>query len=154
MTKTLLIILSMLCLGIGSIFAQNKKVSVTLSYPFSLGDSFVSDNTGIADLGIQVRFADLGPLQIGISANANKMQDSNTFGSVTIKESALMIQPRIFGELNLVSMKKIKPFIGLGYTFTSFKETNDGAAANEPDLKKDVFLKTITNCPGDTFSMM
>lgn len=45
-------------------------------------------------------------------------------GSAKINESAIFIQPRVFGELNLQGMRKFKPFLGVGYSFTRFKSKN------------------------------
>lgn len=36
--------------------AQNKPFSVTASYPLPVGDNFVSQLTGVADLGLRYHF--------------------------------------------------------------------------------------------------
>ena len=77
-----------------------------------------------------------GPVRIGISANASYLKNAIVLGSVTLKESAFLVQPRVFAELNLESIPKFKPFFGLGYTFTSIKTKFDGSNG-EPDSKNN-----------------
>ncbi len=113
--------------------AQDSKISVTLSYPIPVGDNFASSYTGIVDLGLQARLIEAGPLAIGVSANADYSRNSVDSGSTTFKEAAFLIQPRVFGELNLDAIAKFKPFIGLGYTFAIITADPPGGAF--PDKK-------------------
>ena len=69
------------------------------------------------DVGLQVRFINAGPIKIGLSANAGYFSRSNELDpAFTIKGKVYLIQPRVFAELQLESLTKLKPFAGLGYS--------------------------------------
>lgn len=82
-----------------------------MAYPIPIGDNITNDYTGIADLGTQFRFMEAGPVKIGGSVNVSHLRDAIELGSVTLKESAFLVQPRVFAELNLESIPKFNPFL-------------------------------------------
>lgn len=113
-----------------------------MAYPISVGSNEVSNYTGILDVGVQARFIELGLVQLGVSANIDYLRNSSTVLPPTsfdqldpivqeplaakITETGLFIQPRVFAELNLTA-RKLKPFVGLGYSFTNFKSKNSAS---------------------------
>ncbi len=112
-------------------FSQDSKFSLELNYPIPIGNNFVGENySGIIDIGADYRFANLNPVNIGISLNGgvlvNNSNQNNGFEN--FKVTSYVIQPRIFGELDLESMDKFHPTVGLGYTIMVFNAsgTNNG----------------------------
>ncbi|MBP0903602.1 outer membrane protein [Mariniflexile gromovii] len=112
-------------------FSQNSKFSLELNYPIPIDKNFVGENySGIIDLGAKFRFAELNILKLGASLNSgilvNDSRPNNEFQDFKI--TAYLIQPRIFAELDMESIKSFHPFIGLGYTFIIFdaKGTQNG----------------------------
>jgi opacity protein-like surface antigen len=112
-------------------FSQDSKFSLELNYPIPIDNNFVGENyNGIIDIGADYRFANLNPVNIGISLNGgvlvNNSNQNNGFQN--FKVTSYVIQPRIFGELDLESMDKFHPTVGLGYTIMVFNAsgTNNG----------------------------
>jgi len=107
-------------------FAQKSNLSANLSYPITVGDNFVNQYTGIVDFGIQYRFVKAGPIYIGASANVSYLRLTYTeddFDPEAIA-NAIFISPRVFGELDLESLTRLKPMLGIGYTHASFTYKN------------------------------
>ena len=129
-------LLSIVCfLFVSTIFAQESKFSVTLSYPYPFDSNFVGANyTGVVDLGAQYRFVEAGPVQIGASINGSYLVFPDNPAPQTDKINATFIQPRIFGELNLPGLDNFTPSLGVGYTFSTFKAKIDFQGAD--DLKE------------------
>jgi opacity protein-like surface antigen len=112
-------------------FSQDSKFSLELNYPVPIDENFVGKNySGIIDLGAKFRFAELNPLNLGASLNSgilvNDSRPNNEFQDFKI--TAYLIQPRIFAELDIESIKSFHPSVGLGYTFIIFdaKGTQNG----------------------------
>jgi opacity protein-like surface antigen len=117
---TLLFILSM------KSFSQDSKLSLEMHYPLTMGQNFISKNySGIIDVGGKFRFSELKNINIGASLNggilSNNTNDNN--GNQDFRVKSYLIQPRIFSELKIESVPKIRPFVGIGYTFMVFKAT-------------------------------
>lgn len=112
-------------------FSQDSKFSLELNYPVPIDENFVGKNySGIIDLGAKFRLAELNPLNLGVSLNSgiliNDSRPNNEFQDFKI--TAYLIQPRIFAELDIESVKSFHPSVGLGYTFIIFdaKGTQNG----------------------------
>ncbi|WP_166963862.1 outer membrane beta-barrel protein [Yeosuana marina] len=112
-------------------FSQDSKFSLDLSYPIPIDKNFVGENyDGIIDLGAKFKFAELNPLNLGASLTSgvlvNDSPPNNEFQDFKI--TAYLIQPRIFSELDIESIKSFHPSIGIGYTFIIFdaKGTQNG----------------------------
>ena len=112
-------------------FSQDSKFSLELNYPIPIDNNFVGENyNGIIDIGADYRIANLNPVNIGISLNGgvlvNNSNQNNGFQN--FKVTSYVVQPRIFGELDLESIDKFHPTIGLGYTIMVFNAsgTNNG----------------------------
>ena len=104
-------------------FAQDSKFSIELNYPLAIDNNFIGDDySGIIDLGIDYKFTKLSPIDIGVSLNSSLMVNNSNLnsGSVDFKVTTYIIQPKLFGELNIESLKALHPSVGLGYTFMVF----------------------------------
>lgn len=105
-------------------YSQSSKFSLELNYPIPIDNNFVGENySGIIDFGADYRIANLNPINIGVSFNGgilvNNSNQNNGFQD--FKVTSYVIQPRIFGELDLESIEKIHPTVGLGYTIMVFE---------------------------------
>ena len=109
--------------------ASDKKFSVEASYPISLIDGYTSN--GLLDLGLKYRYADLeiSKLRIGVNGSLFTDKDFDNPIATSTKSKDYFIQPRIFGEFSLPGMQKLRPSIGLGYSFitTKLTEMTNGA---------------------------
>ena len=112
-------------------FSQDSKLSIELSYPIPIDNNFIGENySGIIDVGVDYRITNLNPVSIGISLNGgvlvNNSNQNNGFQD--FKVTSYVIQPRLFGELDLESLDKFHPSVGLGYTIMVFDAsgTNNG----------------------------
>ena len=114
--------------------AQDQKFSATLGYPVPVGDNFLVNYSGVADLGLQFRFIKTGALNIGLSTNASYYSESTTLSTVTLKESAFLVQPRAFVEIDSETLNGFRPFLGLGYSFINTKiKFENGQQDDEKD---------------------
>ncbi|MFT6844683.1 MAG: opacity protein-like surface antigen [Flavobacteriales bacterium] len=112
-------------------FSQDSKFSLELNYPITIDNNFVGENyNGIIDIGADYRIANLNPVNIGISLNGGVLVNNSNQnnGFLNFKVTSYVIQPRIFGELDLKSIDKFHPTVGLGYTIMVFNAsgTNNG----------------------------
>jgi|GEM_PF-4577950 len=109
-------------------YAQDSKFSATVGYPIAVGDNFLEQYSSIIDVGAQYRFLEAGSVNIGVSANASFFSRSTTLNT-TIKRRLVLVQPRVFGELNGDILKGFRPSLGLGYTISSIasKSENDSS---------------------------
>ncbi|MDH7913874.1 outer membrane beta-barrel protein [Winogradskyella sp. SYSU M77433] len=117
-------------------FSQDSKFSLELNYPLTVGDNFIGKNyNGIIDLGVKYRFANLEFLNIGASLNGGILKNSKDDSFQPFDVTVFAIQPSIFAELDIESLTKFHPSIGLGYTFMNFKTSGiDGFNFSNPDL--------------------
>ncbi len=106
--------------------AQDLNWSVEANYPLNVtsGSGF-GEKDGILDLGIKNRFLDFGLIQLGAGLSTSFYLNNSdfTYGSqenpsveVDFKSNSFLIQPKIFAELSLPGIPKLKPQIGLGYS--------------------------------------
>lgn len=123
----------LLLIGLISIkgLAQDSKMSIELSYPLPIDNNFVGDNyNGIIDLGFKYRFLELNSISIGGSLNIGYLKNSKKAQNQPFDVNLYSVQPRIFAELNLESIPKIHPSIGLGYSLLYFKVVHNAAVFN------------------------
>jgi len=103
--------------------SQNSKFNLELNYPIPIDNNFVGENyKGIADIGLGYKFLKLNIIEFGISLNGGILQTETdqSGGFQNFNVTTYLVQPRIFGELNFESIKKLHPKIGLGYTTMIF----------------------------------
>jgi opacity protein-like surface antigen len=104
-------------------FSQDSKFSFELNYPIPIDNNFIGKNyNGIIDVGVDYRIANLNPVNIGISLNGGILTNNSNQNKAfqNFKVTSYVIQPRIFGELDLESIDKFHPSVGLGYTIMVF----------------------------------
>ena len=107
-------------------FAQDQKWSVEANYPFNLTtNKAISSLNGVIDLGIKYRFLDLGPVNLGVGINGSllKNYDKFTYGNGNnnsvesdYRAKTFLLQPKIFAELAIPGIPKLKPQLALGYS--------------------------------------
>ncbi len=120
------LLLTLLLIFASKSFSQESKFSIELNYPIPIGNNFIEESySGIIDIGVDYRFANLNPINVGISLNSGVLLNNSNLnnGFQNFKVTSYVIQPRLFGELNLESIRKLHPSIGIGYTFMVFKSS-------------------------------
>ena len=107
-----------------SAFSQNSKFSIEANYPITIDNNFLGDDSyGIIDLGLKYRFTELNPIKIGVSLNGSVLIDNSNQNNSPqdFLVTTYIIQPKVFAELNVDTVEKLHPFLGLGYTFMNFQ---------------------------------
>ncbi|MGB2761442.1 MAG: outer membrane beta-barrel protein [Maribacter stanieri] len=106
------------------VHAQDQKWSIEANYPLVANSNRQNDFNGVLDLGIKYRFANLGPVILGAGFNAAYLKnfDSFTYGGpgfqdqeFDYKAKQFLFQPKIFAEVAIPGLAKLKPQIGVGY---------------------------------------
>ncbi len=124
-------------------YAQDFKWSVEANYPISTGTEIANDIPGIIDLGMKYRFLDVGFSKLGVGINAGVFHDNiRSFDnpeSFNFDETNWVIQPKVFMEFKIPSMEKLKPSVGLGYTFIKSKFNGDFLGNELPSLTESGF---------------
>mgnify|MGYP001791758992 FL=1 len=109
--------------------AQDKKWSIEANYPISVGDELGNDNPAIIDLGVKYRFTKLGIINIGAGLNAGVFRDNITSVtesiSVDFDETNWLIQPKVFAEIQVPALPKLRPFVSVGHTIITSKFKGD-----------------------------
>ena len=104
--------------------AQDQKWSIEANYPLVANSNLQNDFNGVLDLGIKYRFANLGPVILGAGFNAAYLKnfDSFTYGGpgfqdqeFDYKAKQFLFQTKIFAEVAIPGLAKLKPQIGVGY---------------------------------------
>ncbi|WP_181899413.1 outer membrane beta-barrel protein [Flagellimonas nanhaiensis] len=102
---------------------DNKRVYVGVNYPLAVGDNaFEVVQGGIIDLEAGFDFVALGPVKLGFSTNVMFSEgDPNDLGEPTPfkKSKSTLVQPRFNATLDSKALPKLRPSVGLGYTFQS-----------------------------------
>ena len=106
------------------VHAQDQKWSIEANYPLVANSNLQNDLNGVVDLGIKYRFANVGPVILGVGFNAAYLKnfDSFTYGGpgfqdqeFDYKAKQFLFQPKIFAEVAIPGLAKLKPQIGVGY---------------------------------------
>lgn len=99
-------------------FAQDKKWSVEANYSIVPSNGFGGDDTVIG-AGVKYNIIKNSILNFGISLNAASVTKNSFFSGVDPNASLYIFQPRAFTEINLPFSKRLRPTLGLGYSFFS-----------------------------------
>ncbi len=106
-------------------FSQDSKFNLEANYPIPIDNNFIGRSfKGIIDLGIKYRFSNLELLNIGVSLNTGVLKNIKSDKVQPFDFTMLVIQPRLFAELNSESLSKFHPSIGIGYTIINANATN------------------------------
>ena len=136
-----LILILLLIISVNS-FSQDSKLKLEINYPIPIDENFIGRSyDGIIDIGLKYEFKNLDFLNLGASLNTSMLTNNSivynptAFSFIDAKVNSYVIQPRIFTELDLESVEKIHPIIGIGYTFMIFdypmgSDTLDGYNIN------------------------
>lgn len=123
------IIFLIICFVSTKNYSQDSKINIELSYPIPIDKNFVGKNfNGIVDLGLKFRFLEFNIVNIGGSLNTGYLKNSKSDRVQPFDVNLFTIQPRVFAELNLPSIPKFHPSIGLGYSIFMFKPVNNRTA--------------------------
>ncbi|QLG46782.1 outer membrane protein [Costertonia aggregata] len=115
------------------VYSQNSNFSIDLHYPVPIDNNFVGENfNGIVGLGADYHFLEFDPAKVGISLNGGLLTDNNQSGPGN--STLVILQPRAVAELDLTSNGKIRPYIGIGYSFLFFKA--DGLDSNQEGVSR------------------
>ena len=120
-------------------FAQNSKFTLEAAYPLPVDDNFIGRNyKGIIDVGAKYRFSELPPFNLGFGLNGSILNNKNALLATTdvfldITVTTFIIQPKVFAELDLESVPKFHPSVGLGYTFMIFNASGTDQAFGPSD---------------------
>ncbi|WP_281541892.1 outer membrane beta-barrel protein [Maribacter aestuarii] len=118
-------------------FAQDKKWSVEANYSIIPAEGIGGDDD-IFEIGLKYRFLDFKLFNLGLSVNTGfstqkSGDDLEEFGFES-KTTNYYIQPRIFSEIKLPGIPKLKPSIALGYSVVN---TDSFLILNGEDLSSD-----------------
>lgn len=135
--KQLILLAVILILSFSS-YAQDSKFSVEVNYPVSFGNSYFGEAyDGIVDIGANYRIINLDLISLGTSLNAGIFKNQDERLAEFIDVYVYTIQPGIFGELNLPSLSRLRPSVGVGYSFMIFNQINQS-----PLLDRESFSET------------
>ena len=122
-------------------FSQVSNFSLEVNFPVTVGDNFFGEYyDGIVDIGAKYRVVNFSPINIGISVNGGyfKKEAEKRFiqeypgdQPEYYEESDMTnftILPRIFAELDIESLPKLRPFLGAGYSFLLFNAASHGSS--------------------------
>jgi len=99
------------------IFAQDQKWNVEANYTIVPGDGLFGEDDFI-DVGVKYRFVDFGLLNIGFGVNGGfSSENIENTGFDSRRDNTYIIQPRVFSELTIPGLEKLRPSLGLGYSF-------------------------------------
>lgn len=115
-----------------SSYAQEKRLSIEMSYPFTIDNNFIGANyNGLIDVGMKYRFSLKDFVRFGASFNSgiytNSKNESNNPSDIVV----FALQPRLFAELNPTGA--LVPYVGFGYSFLIFN-ISDMDSINEMGL--------------------
>ena len=97
---------------------QDKKWSIEANYSLVPSNGFFGKDN-LIDLGLKYRFIENNLLNAGISLNSAYFIGNDNFTIPVNDNNFFIFQPRVFSEFNLPFSEKLKPTLGLGYSFFS-----------------------------------
>lgn len=104
--------------AINAFAQQDRKWSVEGNYSIVPSNGFFG-NDNLIDLGFKYRFIENNFLNAGISLNTAYFIGNENFVIPDSNDKFFIFQPRVFSEINLPFSKRLRPTLGLGYSFFS-----------------------------------
>jgi hypothetical protein len=101
-------------------FSQTSNFTIEANYPMLIDNNFYGrEYNGILDLGAKYRAVEFKNLKLGAAINTGLLIDnSNSNQDLSdFRVASYLLQPKIFTELNIPTLSKLHPFVGLGYSF-------------------------------------
>ncbi len=137
------------------LFSQDSKFSVEANFPIAVGSGFFGEDfSGIADIGVKYRIVNVSNINLGVSVNGSYFKKKvqlylpsypddfqDPYAAAEINNFTIL--PRVFAELNIESLPKFRPFMGLGYSFLVFN-----AASHSSQASGSVTLKGLNGNVG------
>ncbi len=120
MKSKLLILFSLFVLASG--FSQENKWNVEANYSVVPAAGF-GGNDNVVELGIKYRFIQHGTLNLGLSINGGIFPEFR-FSGENVGETNVIIQPRVFSEFKMPFSKRLRPTLGVGYSYLSGFESS------------------------------
>ena len=117
MTKKLL--LGIVFLISINVLAQEKKKnwSVETNYSIVPADGF-GGNDLLVNVGLKYKFLETNFLNLGVGVDAGHfIEDNPFFVRLSSNENIFIFQPKLVSEFKLPFSKRLKPTLGLGYSF-------------------------------------
>ncbi|WP_422082345.1 outer membrane protein [Ulvibacterium sp.] len=115
MKSNLLLIIALLALSIS--YSQHKRWNVEANYTIVPGDGVFGEDNFI-DVGIKYRFVRLGIFHLGFGVNGGfSRTDIENTGFASRTDDTYLIQPRVFTELRIPGLKRLRPSVGLGASY-------------------------------------
>lgn len=128
--------------------AQDKKWNVEANYSLVPAEGFFGEDNNI-DLGVKYRGIDFSFFKLGLSINGGYFIGDKSVSYANPDSNTYLLQPRVFSELDIPGMGRLKPSVGLGYSFIhisdSFKSWDGGFNFNlglSYDIFKTFFIQT------------
>ena len=98
-------------------FAQQEdKWSLEANYSIVPSNGFFG-NDNVIDVGIKHRFVENKLLTAGLSLNTTYFVGNENFVIPDSNDNFFIFQPRVFSEFKLPFSKRLRPTLGLGYSF-------------------------------------
>ncbi|WP_299529822.1 outer membrane beta-barrel protein [Ulvibacterium sp.] len=117
MKSNILLIMGLLALSIS--YSQEKRWSVETNYTIVPGDGFFGEDDFI-DIGVKFRFVRLGIVYLGFGINGGfSRTDVENTGFASRTDDTYLIQPRVFSELRIPGLKRLRPSLGLGASYVN-----------------------------------
>ncbi|MFD2587919.1 outer membrane beta-barrel protein [Croceitalea marina] len=73
----------------------------------------------VIDLGIKYKFLNTDLLSLGLGMNVGYLTDNTSFSMANSDDNIFIFQPRLFTEFNLPFSDKLRPSLGVGYSYLS-----------------------------------
>lgn len=103
-------------------FAQENKWSVEANYAVVPAAGF-GGNDNVLELGVKYRLIQNEALNLGLSVNGGFFPEFR-FSGESAGETNVIIQPRVFSEIKLPFSKRLRPILGVGYSYLSGFESS------------------------------
>ncbi len=99
--------------------AQEKNWNFESNYTIVPGDGLFGEDNFV-DVGVKYRFAKIGIFHLGFGINGgfSRVNVENT-GFESRTDDTYLIQPRLFTEFQIPGFSKLRPSLGLGYSFVN-----------------------------------
>ena len=120
--KTLVVLVLLFCV---SVHSQDSKFNLEANYPIATDDNFIGRNfNGFIDVGLKYRISNLEFLNFGVSLNTSVFRNTKEDRVQPFDVTMLVIQPRLFLELNSELYRKFHPSLGVGYSIVHANARN------------------------------
>jgi len=101
------------------LISQDSKLSLELNYPLPLGENFINRfYFGVADIGLKYRIFEYSFFNLGAGYSTSIIRQSDDL--IPFDVTLFTFQPKLFIELDWKSIKRVHPYLGVGYSILWF----------------------------------